>query len=102
MMRIEAKLRNGGVARMSHTLTIEYGEDVLFSLGMTGEQFSDEARFLLAAKLYEIGRLSSGQAAKLCGKGRVDFLLSLERIGVPVSNLRPEDAEAEIAFALPC
>ncbi len=85
---------------MSHTLTIEYGEDVLFSLGMTGEQFSGEAKFLLAAKLYEIGRLSSGQAAKLCGKDRVDFLLSLERIGVPVSNLRPEDAETEIAFAL--
>jgi predicted HTH domain antitoxin len=85
---------------VSHTLTIEYGEDVLFSLGMAGEQFSDEARFLLAAKLYEIGRLSSGQAAQLCGKGCVAFLLSLERIGVPVSNLRPEDAEAELAFAL--
>ncbi len=85
---------------MSHTLTIEYGEDVLFNLGMTGEQFAAEARFLLAAKLYEMGRLSSGQAAKLCGKGRVDFLMSLERIGVPVSNLRPEDAAAEIDFAL--
>lgn len=46
---------------MSHTLTIEYGEDVLFSMGMTGEQFSAEARFLLAAKLYEIGKLSSGE-----------------------------------------
>jgi hypothetical protein len=37
----------------------------------------------------------------LCGKGRVDFLLSLERLGVPVSNLRAEDAAAEIAFAMP-
>lgn len=84
---------------MSHTLTIEYGEDVLFSMGMTGEQFSAEARFLLAAKLYEIGKLSSGQAAQLCGKGRVDFLLSLEPLGVPVSNLHSEDAASEIAFA---
>ncbi len=85
---------------MSHALRIEFGDDILFSLGMTVEQFSDEARFLLAAKLYELGRLSSGQAAKLCGKGRVEFLLSLPRIGVPVSNLRPEDAATEIEFGL--
>jgi predicted HTH domain antitoxin len=57
-----------------------------------------EARFLLAAKLYETGLLSSGQAAKLCGKERVDFLLSLPRIGVAVSNLQPEDIEAEVEF----
>jgi hypothetical protein len=49
---------------MSHSLTIEYGEDVLFSTGLTVEQFSDEARFLLAAKLYDISNLFSGQAAQ--------------------------------------
>ncbi|MGE0883684.1 MAG: UPF0175 family protein [Blastocatellales bacterium] len=98
MMQAEPQSRKA--VTMSHTLTIEYGEDLLFSLGMTGEQFSAEAHFLLAAKLYEIGKLSSGQAAQLCGKGRVDFLLSLERLGVSVSNLRLEDAEAELAFAL--
>jgi Uncharacterised protein family (UPF0175) len=83
---------------MHHRLTIEYGDDVLFSLGLTQEQFTEEARFLLAAKLYELGRLTSGQAASLCGKGRVDFLLSLPRIGVSISNLRPEDATAELQF----
>jgi len=83
---------------MLHHLTIEYGDDVLFSTGLTRNEFDDEARFLLAAKLYELGRLTSGQAAKLCGKGRVDFLLSLPRVGVSISNLRPEDAEAELSF----
>jgi len=47
----------------------------------------------------ELGRLSSGQAARMCGKERVDFLMSLTRIGIPVSNLRPEDTQAEIDFA---
>lgn len=84
---------------MPHTLTIEYGDDVPFTLGLTREQFSEEARFLLAGKLYELGRLTSGQAAHLCGKGRVDFLLSLPRIGVSITNLRPEDAADEIEFA---
>ena len=83
---------------MPHELTIEYGDDVLFSSGLTRHEFDQEARFVLAAKLYELGRLSSGQAAKLCGKGRVDFLLSLPRIGVSISNLQPEDSEAEAEF----
>ena len=84
--------------RMSHTLEIAYGDDVLLSSGLTREAFDREARFLLAAKLYELGRLSSGQAAGLCGKGRVDFLLSLPDVGVSVSNLRPEDVESEVDF----
>jgi predicted HTH domain antitoxin len=83
---------------MQHRLSIEYGDEILFSTGLSEEEFGAKARFLLAAKLYELGRLSSGQAAKLCGKSRVDFLLSLARAGVPMSNLRPEDAGAEIEF----
>jgi predicted HTH domain antitoxin len=81
-----------------YELTIPYGDDVLFSTGLSRDEFDEEAAFLLAAKLYELGRLSSGQAAKLCGKSRVGFLLSLPRIGISISNLRPEDAEAEIRF----
>jgi predicted HTH domain antitoxin len=85
---------------MTHTLTIEYQDDLLFRLGINREQFSTEARFLLAAKLYELGRLSSGEAARLAGKGRVEFLFALTQIGVPMSNLHAEDASAELGFAL--
>ena len=81
-----------------HELKIEYGDELLASLGLTRDEFNAEARFLLAAKLYELGRLTSGQAARLCGKGRVDFLHSLPRIGVSMSNLRPEDALSEVEF----
>ena len=80
-------------------MTIEYGDDVLLGLGLSPDEFSAEAKFLLAAKLYELGRLSSGQAAKFSGKTRVAFLAELPRAGVKVSNLRPEDADEEIAFA---
>jgi predicted HTH domain antitoxin len=84
---------------MAHSLTIEYGDDLLLSLGLSADQFSREARLLLAAKLYELGRLTSGQAAKLSGLGRVEFLLTLSRLGIAASNLREEDAAAEIDFA---
>jgi predicted HTH domain antitoxin len=84
---------------MTRTLTIPYGDDLLLGLGLSPSEFSAEAAFVLAAKLYELGKLTSGQAAKLCGKERVDFLLDLPRVRVAVSNLREEDADDEIAFA---
>ena len=84
---------------MVHTVTLEFGDDVLLATGQSRSEFAEEARFLLAAKLYELGRLSSGQAAKLCGKTRVEFLLALPRVGVKVSNLSADDADDEISFA---
>ena len=61
---------------------------------------TSQAKFLLAAKLYELGRLSSGEAAQLAGKSRVEFLFGLAQIGIPMSNLRAEEAATEIGFAL--
>lgn len=85
---------------MQNTLTIEYTDDLLFALGVSDQEFSAEARLLLAAKLYELGRISSGQAAHLAQMSRVEFLLSLARLGVPMSNLKTEDLTAESNFAL--
>jgi predicted HTH domain antitoxin len=84
---------------MTHQVIINYDDDVLVNVGLSPEEFADEARLLLAAQLYEQGKLSSGQAAKLCGKGRVDFLYALPRVGFPMSNLRPNDADLEIDFS---
>lgn len=84
---------------MSNILTIEYTDDVLFSLGLSDREFSQEAKFLLAAKFYELGRLSSGKAAKLAEMGRVEFLFSLAKVGVPMSNLNSEDLADELKFA---
>lgn len=44
----------------------------------TSEQ---EARFGLAVKLYEMGRLTSGRASQLAGVSRVAFLLHCRRYG---------------------
>lgn len=84
---------------MSHILTIPYDDSVLLESSLPRDEFEREARFLLAAKLFELGRLSSGKAAELSGMGRVEFLVSLRRIGTSMSNLRPEDADDEVSFA---
>jgi len=58
-------------------LQIPYTEDLLLSLKESKDQFERDARFLLAMKLYELEKISSGKAAKLAGLGRVSFLLKI-------------------------
>jgi len=63
------------------------------------EAFSEEARRATAVKLYELGRLSSGQAAQLAGVGRVEFLLTCLRMGVPSVEWNDDEIMAEFQSA---
>lgn len=83
----------------TRTLQISYPEDLPQALGETPEAFEQELRFLVAAKLYELGRISSGRAADLAGVGRVAFLETLGRYRVSVFNYSPEELEQEISEA---
>ena len=76
-------------------LTIEIPPDVLLATGQSREEFIREAKVLLAAKLFELGRLSSGKAAQLCDMGRVDFLLMMSRMGIPVADLGEDEMQQE-------
>lgn len=60
-----------------NTLRIKYPEEVLLSLKEDKGEFEKEAKFFLALKLYELGRLSSGKAAELAKISRVEFLMKL-------------------------
>ena len=76
---------------MKRTLTVDYSEDVLLALGYSPRQFSDEARILVAVKLYELGRLSSGAAAKLADIPKPLFMMKLADYGVDAVHLTEED-----------
>jgi predicted HTH domain antitoxin len=78
---------------------ITYPEGFPQILKMSDAEFAQELRFLAAAKMFELGRLSSGKAAQLAGMARVEFLRSLTHIGVPAINLRDEEIDAEIRAA---
>ncbi|MDT5121310.1 MAG: hypothetical protein QOC96_792 [Acidobacteriota bacterium] len=56
----------------------------------------DEARLLLAIKLYEVGKVSLGQAAKLAGFSKRAFIEILGRHKVPVFNYSSEELRQEI------
>ena len=51
----------------------------------------------LAVKLYEIGRLTSGQAAELAGMSRVALLLNCARYGAETVKWDQEELEAEFS-----
>ena len=57
---------------------------------------TDEARLLLTVKLFETGKLSLGQAAKLAGYSKRTFIELLGKMGVPAINYPPEELEREI------
>ncbi len=85
---------------MQRSSKIEFSDELLAGLGLSPDQFVQQVKFLAAAKLYELGKITSGQAANFCGLERVEFLLSLPQIGMTGSNMVPEDAETELEFAL--
>jgi predicted HTH domain antitoxin len=59
---------------------------------------ADEARLLLAVKLYEVGKVTLGQAAKLAGFSKRAFMEILGRYGVPVFNYSAEDLRQEFGL----
>ncbi len=56
----------------------------------------EEARLMMFVKLFETGKLSLGQAAKLAGYSKRTFIELLGKMGVPVIDYPAEDLEREI------
>lgn len=75
---------------------ISYPAGIPQILKLSDREFANELRFLAAAKLFELGRLTAGKAARLAEMDRLTFLYELGRIGVPAINLRDEEVDAEI------
>ena len=56
----------------------------------------EEARLLLAIKLYEEGRISLGKAAEVAGYTRPTFMEILSRRKVPLLDYLAEELESEL------
>jgi predicted HTH domain antitoxin len=82
------------------TMHIEYPESMPAALNLAPDAFEEEVRFALAVKLFELGRLSSGQAATLAGMPRVTFLLNCHRYGAFTVAWDREEIDTELKDAL--
>ena len=82
-----------------NNLIIEYPPELLWALQPEPEEFESEARLLLAVKLYETGKLSTGLAAKLAGVPRVTFMFLLGRYGLSPFGETLEELEEDLSHA---
>lgn len=82
-----------------HTLTIEYPSEVLWALQQDPAEFESEARLLLALKLYETGKLTTGLAAQVARVPRVTFLFLLGQYGLSPFGETPEELESDLINA---
>lgn len=78
------------------TVSIPYPDGLPQSLKLSDSEFADEIRFLTAGKLYELGKISSGKAAKMAAMDRVSFLEKLGRYKMPAINIQAEETDKEI------
>ncbi len=83
----------------TNVLTIPYPQELLLSIKENPAEFEAEARLLLAVKLYELGRVSTGMAARLAGMSRVAFMFALNRFGLSPIDLEPGELTEDLVNA---
>ena len=80
-------------------LVIPYSSEVLGALGQDEEEFEQNARLLLAIKLYEMGKLTTGLAAELAGVPRSSFIFLLKDYGLSPFGQDEDELEEDLNSA---
>ena len=77
---------------MKDVISIEYPASLANSLRLKGKDFEMEMKTSSLVKLFELGKVSSGTAAKVLGISRLDFLELLAKYNVsPLGQDSTED-----------
>jgi len=77
-------------------VTIPCTEALLLSLKTSQSEFATEARLILAVKLYEQNRVSTGMVARLAGMTRVQFMFALGRYGLSPFGVDPSEITQDL------
>jgi predicted HTH domain antitoxin len=81
------------------TVVFDVPKETLLALKVSETEAGEILRLAAAVKLFELGRLSSGAAARLAGIPRVVFLARLADYEVDTFNLTEEQLQQETRLA---
>ena len=85
---------------MNGIIKIEFPESLANSLRLRGKEFENEMKASSLIKLFELGKVSSGTAAKVLGLTRLDFIELLAKYKVsPFGLYDADDLTDEITNA---
>jgi len=84
---------------MNRQIEISYPETLAFSLKMRTKEFEREIKIISLVKLYELGKISSGIAAKILNIPRLDFLQLLSQYNVSYISTTIEELESDFENA---
>ena len=82
------------------TLRIDCAPELSVALGRRQSELDDELRLASALKLFELGRISSGLAARLAGMPRVKFLAVCGQYGVSIFQQTEDELVSDVDAAL--
>lgn len=77
-------------------VVVTYPDQVEQDVQLSPEELAQEIRLMAALKMFELGKLSSGQAAQLAGTTRMEFLDLCAKYHVSIFNYRAEEIEDEL------
>ena len=86
----------GEIGMCTVQVSIELPREVLSALRQDPASFVREMRLAAAAKWYETHLISQGQAAKIAGLSRAEFLTALARLGVPPFQYDADEIVQEV------
>jgi len=83
-----------------NTMRLDCGPELAVALGRRQSELEGEVRLASALKLFELGRISSGLAARLAGMPRVQFLMMCGQYGVSIFQQSAEELAGEVDSVL--
>lgn len=70
----------------------------IINLNLPNQISENEIKLLLAIKMYELNKVTLGQASKIAGLSKATFMEILGKYKVPIFNYSPEELREELGL----